>query len=124
IASLGTTLLTIQPGAARGMGGITSGEGRARMTLDNAQELAALSTVIAAVQPEMSRNLQVQYLNRNTNTQILGTSSNYPEVRKYEVEYGRMFTNGEDAARQRVAVLGPSVVENLNVQNPQAIIGQ
>src|SRR5690606_24310996 len=39
IASLGTTLLTIQPGAARGMGGVTSGEDRARMTLDNAQEL-------------------------------------------------------------------------------------
>ena len=124
IASLGTTLLTVQPGAARGMGGVASGEDRARLTLDHAQSLAERVQVTAAVQPEMSRNLQVQYLNRNTNTSVLGTTANFPEVRKYEVEYGRMFTVGEDAGRQRVAVLGPSVVRNLDVQNPQALIGQ
>ena len=47
----------------------------------------------------MSGNLQVPYLNQNTNTSIVGTTSNYPEVRKYELDVGRFFTNSEDLTR-------------------------
>src|SRR5690606_4679935 len=91
---------------------------------ENAESVAEKTRVAKAVQPEMSRNLTLQYLNRNTNTEIVGTTSNYLEVRNHEIEHGRMFTNGEDASRQRVAVVGPTVVEALQIENPAAIIGQ
>jgi putative ABC transport system permease protein len=72
----------------------------------------------------MSSNLQVQYLNKNTNTQVTATTSNYPDVRKYEMGFGRWFTNAEDLTRQRVAVLGPTVVENLGLTSGEALVGE
>jgi putative ABC transport system permease protein len=80
--------------------------------------------MLAAVQPEMSSNLQVQYLNKNAGTQVVGTTSNYPQVRKYEIETGRFFSGAEDAGRQRLAVVGPSVVQNLGLETGEALVGE
>ncbi|MDQ6886708.1 MAG: ABC transporter permease [Gemmatimonadota bacterium] len=123
IASLGTTLLSVQPGQAVGVGGVRQTD-QQKMTLDDARAIEERATVITAVQPEMSRQLQLQYMNKNTNTQIVGTSSNYLEVRKFTLRAGRMFTSGEDQARKRVAVLGQAVMDNLGVDNPEGIIGE
>jgi putative ABC transport system permease protein len=124
IASLGTTLLTVMPGQARGPGMIASGSDRAALTLDDAVALDDRSAHILAVQPEMSRQLQVQYQSKNTNTTIAGTTANYLEVRKFTMASGRMFTTGEDAARRRVAVLGAQVVLDLGVSPASLLVGQ
>jgi putative ABC transport system permease protein len=123
IASLGTTLLTINPGQQFGRG-VASTEERARLTTDDAEALIERATSLVAVQPEMNRQLQVQYLNRNSATRVVGTTSNYLEVRKYELGAGRMFSNGDDLSRRRVAVIGPTVMTNLGIDNPVAIIGE
>jgi putative ABC transport system permease protein len=123
ISSLGTTLLTVSPGQARS-GGVMSFDVRTRLTMEDAQALVDRGTAIAAVQPEMNSNLQVQFLNKNAGTSVVGATANYPTVRKYEMESGRFFTEGEDAGRQRVAVVGPAVVENLGLQSPEGLIGE
>jgi putative ABC transport system permease protein len=123
ISALGTTLLTVIPGQIFGRG-VASEVDRARLTMDDARALEERGQRMLAVQPEMSRQLQVQYLNRNSNTSILGTTSNYLEVRKFEIQAGRMFSSSEDEGIQRVAVLGPAVLENLGIENPEAIIGE
>ncbi len=124
IAALGTTLLTVMPGTQRGPGFIASASDRAALELEDATALEELGTVIAAVQPEMSRSMQVVYGGHNTNTTIVGTSANYLEVRKFTIAAGRMFGAGEDAARRRVAVLGPAVVTDLGVTNPALLLGE
>lgn len=106
ISSLGTTLLTVSPGQAR-TGGVMSFDNRSRLLMEDADALVERGTEFTGVQPEISSNLQVQYLNKNAGTQVVGTTANYPEVRKYEVEFGRFFSNAEDASRQRLAVVGP-----------------
>jgi putative ABC transport system permease protein len=123
IASLGTTLLTINPGQQFGRG-VASGVDRARLTTDDAEALEEKATTLDAIQPEMNRQLQVQYLNRNANTRIVGTSSNYLSVRKYELGAGRMFTRGDDLSRRRLAVIGSTVMTNLGIDNPAAILGE
>ncbi len=123
IASLGTTLLTVSPGQAR-TGGVMSFDVRSRLTMDDAQALTDRGVEFGAVQPEMSSNLQVQFLNKNTGTQVVGTTSNFPEVRKYEMESGRFFTSAEDNGRQRLAVVGPAVWQNLGLQSPDGIVGE
>src|SRR5215208_1502799 len=123
IAALGTTLLTVIPGQAVGVGGVRTTE-QQKLTMDDAQALEERAQNLAAVQPEMSRQLQVQYGAKNTNTQVVGTSANYLPVRKYELEAGAMFSNAQDLGRQRVAIVGPTVVQNLGVQTPQGIIGE
>jgi putative ABC transport system permease protein len=124
IKALGTTLLTVQPGQQRMGGGFASEADRAPLTMKDAAALEERGNNIAAVQPQMSRNYQVQFKNRNTNVRVLGTSSNYLEVRNYKVEFGRMFTPAEDMTKQRVAVLGPAVLTNLEVTSPEAILGE
>jgi putative ABC transport system permease protein len=123
IASLGTTLLTVSPGQIFGRG-VASGSDRARLYLKDAEAIEKQAKYIAGVQPEMSGQFQVQFQNANTNTQVVGTTANYMTVRKYELEKGRMFTEGEDRSRQRYAVVGPAVVTNLGLQSPDAIVGE
>ncbi|HEX9564893.1 MAG TPA: ABC transporter permease [Gemmatimonadaceae bacterium] len=124
IKALGTTLLTVQPGQQRMGGGFASEVDRAPLTMKDAVALEERSKHIAQVQPQMSRNQQVQFKNRNTNVRVLGTTANYLEVRNYKMGYGEMFTPSQDFNKQRVAVLGPSVLENLDVENPEAIVGE
>ena len=123
IAAIGTTLLTVVPGQARTAGSIASAADRAPLTLDDAQALVDRAVDVAAVQPEMSRQLQVQYGDRNTNTTIVGTSANYLEVRKFSLDAGRMFTNADDAAKRRVVVLGSQVAEDLGIPSAQSVVG-
>jgi len=124
ISSLGTTLLTVMPGQQRGMG-VTFDQSM-KLTMDDAKALDDQSRApsLTAVQPEMNSRLQVQYQSLNTNTSIVGTTANYLEVRKYELAAGRMFTRAEDEGRQRVAVLGPTVLEALGINSPEAIVGE
>jgi putative ABC transport system permease protein len=124
ISSLGTTLLTVMPGQQRGMG--VTFDQTMKLTMDDAKALDDQSRApsLTAVQPEMNSRLQVQYQSLNTNTSIVGTTANYLEVRKYELQAGRMFSRAEDEGRQRVAVLGPTVLEALGINSPEAIIGE
>jgi putative ABC transport system permease protein len=122
ISSLGTTLLTVIPGQQRGMG--VTFDQTMKLTMDDAKALEDRATSLTAVQPEMNSRLQVQYQSLNTNTSIVGTTANYLEVRKYELQAGRMFSRAEDEGRQRVAVLGPTVLEALGINSPDAIVGE
>ena len=121
IASLGTTLLTINPGQQRGMG-VAIQDQQAKLTLKDADALEERGEFFHSVQPEMGRSLQVTWQNKNTNVQIVGTSSNYLEVRKYKLAEGRMFTPQEDQAMQRVAVVGPAVATNMGLSSPDALV--
>jgi putative ABC transport system permease protein len=122
INALGANLVTINPGMARGMGGVAS-QDRAQMKVADADSLKLEATTLEAVVPELSRNQQVVYLNNNINTSIVGTTSNYVSAHNYTITYGRNYTDGDDAARQRYAVVGSDVPKLLNA-NPAAIVGQ
>ncbi len=122
IASLGTALLTVIP-AQVFTGGVASSTDRAKLYVEDAAALAQRGTLFAGVEPEMSRTLQVQYRNQNTSTPVIGTSTNYPDVRKYTIAAGRMFTEADDNGRQRVAVLGATTAANLGAVPPTAAIG-
>jgi putative ABC transport system permease protein len=123
IASLGTTLLTVSPGQARGFGFVASASDRAALTIDDAAAIEARGEYEAGVQPEISRQLQVQYENMNTNTTVVGTTANYLGVRNFSIAAGRMFTSAENTGGRRVAVIGPQVVEDLGISSASAVIG-
>ncbi|HEU5465439.1 MAG TPA: ABC transporter permease [Gemmatimonadales bacterium] len=121
IQALGPTLLTVFPGQSF-RGGVAFST-RVSLTMDDDTALLNNRHYISEVVPELQGNLQVQYANQNINTTVLGSTANYYSVHNYNMIAGRMFTNGEDDARQRYAVLGGQVPEELNA-NPQAMIGQ
>jgi putative ABC transport system permease protein len=122
INALGANLVTINPGMGRGMGGAATAD-RAAMHVADADSLKLEATTLSAVVPELSRNQQVVYNGSNINTSIIGTTANYVSAHNYTITSGRNFTDGEDAARQRYAVIGADVPKLLNA-NPVALIGQ
>jgi len=123
IAALGTTLITVMPDRFRHMGGVAAADD-AELTMDDALAIEQRATRVAAVQPEMSQRLQVQYDNANTNTTVVGVTANYLDVRRFKIAAGRMFTSGDDAARRRYAVLGAQVVTDLGFASPEALVGE
>jgi putative ABC transport system permease protein len=125
IAALGTTLLTVSPGQQRGGGGGIAIQGAVqRLTIDDAKAIDERATNLLAVQPEMRSNQQIVFGNKNASTQIIGTTPNYLEVRKYTLKAGKMFSAADDEGRQRVAVVGNTVVNNLGLTTPEALIGE
>jgi putative ABC transport system permease protein len=122
ISSLGTTLLTVMPGQQRGQG--VAFDQTMKLTMADAKAVEEKTTTLNAVQPEINSRNQVQYLNQNTSTSIVGTTANYLEVRKYQLDAGRMFTRAEDEGKQRLVVIGQTVMTNLGIRSPDAIIGE
>jgi putative ABC transport system permease protein len=122
INALGANLITIEPSRSR-FGGVQSASA-APMVIDDAVALRKdAGQYIAAMAPEMERRQQVEFGNQNINVSVLGTTPEYPEARNTSVALGRMFTEGEDAARKRYAVVGAGVPDMLG-QNPTAFVGQ
>jgi putative ABC transport system permease protein len=123
IAALGTTLLTVSPGQQRGQGVAIAGAVQ-RLTIEDAKAVDEHAMHLLAVQPEMRSMQQIVVGNKNANTQIIGTTPNYLEVRKYSLQAGQMFTAADDEGRQRVAVVGNTVVNNLGITTPEALVGE
>jgi putative ABC transport system permease protein len=109
--------------AGQGRSGAIMITDRTVLSTDDYEALKRDATLLSAVVPEAQQAQQVVYGNQNRNLQIIGTTANYTDVRNYTLPYGRMFTDGDDAARQRYAVLGSSVPEMLG-GNPAAMIHQ
>jgi len=125
ISALGTTLLTVMPGQQRGGGGGIALAGvQQRLIVADAQAIDERATSLLAVQPEMRSQQQIVFGNKNASTQIIGTTPNYLQVRKYTLRAGRMFTAADDEGRQRVAVVGNTVLTNLGLTAPEALIGE
>jgi len=121
IQSLGSNLLTVMPGQAFNRG--VASDQRVSLTIDDADSIRAKARRIVAVVPELSRNLQVKYGNKNSNISITGTVPDYFPVRNFTVTAGRAFTLGDNEARRRYAVVGAGVPELFGVNGP-AMVGQ
>ncbi len=112
LASLGTNLLTIRPGA-RHMGGVLLEAGAVtRFTLEDADAIAKLP-LVKSVSPYVTGRGQLVYSNKNWNTQIMGVGVNYAQMRSSVPIAGRFFTKSELIRRQKVVLLGLTVVKNL-----------
>ncbi len=121
IAALGANILTVFPG--QGFRGGIAFNDKTAITTDDYEALRRDAKLLKAVVPELQSNQQIQFGSQNINTAVLGTTAQYVPMHNYTIPYGRMFTDGDEQARQRYAVLGASVPEMLG-GNPAAMIHQ
>ena len=120
IAALGSDVLSVYSGQSTRRGVARE---QANLTVDDSEALAKRGRFVTAVVPEISRRQQLKWGNRNTSSNVVGTTPNYASVNGYEVEYGRMFTSSDNSARRRVVVLGAEVPELLNA-DPKSLLGR
>ena len=115
IESLGSNLLTINPGSVRQGGVQGAAGGRTTLTLEDAQAIATSPeiTTVALVSPEVSRRSQITTGSSNTNTQVVGVTPAYTNVHKITLSNGSWITQRDVDGVTKVAVIGPQVVTDL-----------
>lgn len=111
ISAMGTNLLTVRP-AQRGSGGVMTGTEQ-NLTVDDAKAILNEVPGVEQVTPVVSGRAQLKYFEKNTGTSVMGVAVTYLPLRNFEVEKGRLFTNGEEERMARVIILGPVTAENL-----------
>lgn len=115
IQSIGSNLIIVTPGVQRGPGvTISGGQGSSQtLVMADVDALKKQVTLAKAIDPELSRRFQVTAKGTNTNTQVVGTDSNYPAVRNVAIDSGSFITDQQVTDLAKVAVLGPSVRDDL-----------
>jgi putative ABC transport system permease protein len=83
------------------------------MKLDDADAVLREAPSIIRASPEVDRNAQVKYKNKNTNTRINGTGQDYPVISNHDVQEGRYFNQSEVKSLKRVAVIGSGPAKEL-----------
>lgn len=115
IQSLGSNLLTVQPGGTS-TGGVRGAAGGATtLTLEDAKAIESLSQIstVKAVSPEFAHRAQVTTGRTNTNTQVMGVTPVYAEIRNVKMASGNFISEQQINSKAKVAVLGPTAVEDL-----------
>jgi putative ABC transport system permease protein len=112
IAGLGSNLLIVTAGSGRS-GPLSGGAGSgATLRIDDADRIAEIDNVVAAA-PSTNVPAQVVAGPVNWATQVTGSVPAYFLVNEWTVGDGRTFTEREERAGARVAVLGQTVADKL-----------
>ena len=117
VASLGQNVVTVFSGNFSS-GGMKGGWGSApTLTVKDALAIKNEVANVVAVSPEVRDREQILADGQNWNTQVIGESPDYPQIRDWDIASGAMFTEGDVRALAKVAVIGKTVVDQLFVND-------
>ena len=112
VSNLGSSVITVFSGNFTS-GGMRGGWGSApTLTIEDAKAIRALPHVIA-VSEEVRDRAQVLANGLNWNTQVIGESPDYPQIRNWDVASGSMFSDQDVRSLAKSAVVGKTVVDQL-----------
>ncbi|HXW10220.1 MAG TPA: ABC transporter permease, partial [Steroidobacteraceae bacterium] len=111
LASLGSNVLTIRPGAGFGRGG----GGPPAPPFDEADLEAIRGQVagIVSVAPQNQVGATVVRSGQNWSTTVLGTNNDFFQAAGIRLESGRTFSDGELKSGKAVCVIGQTIASNL-----------
>ena len=112
ISSLGSNLLVVLPGAPRTPCARPSQGSMKSLKISDYEAIAKLEGVKAA-SPMTNGSYVVIYQNKNWTTSVAGVNSNFQDVNNWTMTSGRFFSDKNVQNRERVAVVGQTVVKNL-----------
>ena len=106
ISSLGSNLLMVMPGVRPSQGSMKS------LKVSDYQAISKLDGVKAA-SPYTANSYVTIYQSKNWTTTVSGVSSNFQDVNNWTMAEGRFISSKNVENRERVAVVGQTVVKNL-----------
>ena len=114
IRDMGTNLIVVNAGQTR----IVAGRQRQIATVTtlvpaDAEAIANDCPSVALAAPAIIKKLSARWESETTNTNVLGMTAEGFRIRNLTIASDRAFDPEENRARRRVAVLGPTAVENL-----------
>ena len=116
VLSLGSNLVTVTPGNQNSDTGLRgAGVQSMNLTLDDMNAIQAqLGPTIGAVEAEQSAGRwQVTAAGQNWNSNVVGVTTGYPQVRDWAMATGSFFTDDDVSVYAQVAVIGSVTAANL-----------
>ncbi len=121
VASMGTNMILILPGATS-VGGVRGGSGGAvTLTVNDALDLRKKLPTLHETGWAKRDVMQIVYGNQNVNVPVNGISPTYLTIRDWSFTSGGPFTEEEMESTSRVALLGQTVVDNLFVSGEDPV---
>jgi macrolide transport system ATP-binding/permease protein len=113
LKSMGTNMLIVRAGSAR-IGGVSQGSGTVtRFTRQDAEAIARFASSVRRVSGVVTGPAQIVCRSKNTNSNLEGVDVDYAQIRSTLPDVGRWFSREEISAREKVAVIGTTVAEEL-----------
>ena len=95
IASMGSNLIMVVPGATTAGGARMGGGSVSTLTSDDAKAIKEECPAVKTVAPIWGGVTQVVYGNQNWNTSVNGTTPSFFDIRDWPLASGRIFTEQE-----------------------------
>jgi putative ABC transport system permease protein len=111
--------LVVYPSRGRGSQNIST----APLSISDADALMKDKEIKWRVAPEIRGSQSLKFQNESISTQVIGARYDYLSIQGYEIDGGEFFTERDDLARKRYAVLGSSVGTELKTSS-KALIGK
>lgn len=121
LSTMGTNLLTIRPGADMRGGVRQDPSAMQTLKMEDYEAIYSNLRFVKKVSPEVTAAGQVIYGNNNTNTTLYGESTEYLDIKLWEVEDGDCFTEEDIKKAAKVCVVGKTIVDELFGEGADAI---
>ena len=121
IASMGTNVIQVFPGASQS-GGVRMEAGSSqRLTLEDANALRDRCTLLSGVSPQVRTSGQLIAGSSNWRSSVWGVYPDYFAIRNLKVETGNPFNVNEEKTGTKVCLIGTTVATNLFGENADPI---
>ncbi len=111
LASLGSNVLTVRPGAGFGRGG--GGPVAPSFEESDLEAIRGQVAGVASIAPQSQSTVTVIYSGQNWSTTLMGTTNDYFAATGIRLDSGREFNDTELKAGKAVCVIGTTIVANL-----------
>ena len=119
ISNLSARTLSVYPSRGRSKQKISA----APLSISDADALIKDKEINWRVSPEIRGSKSLKYKNESISISVIGARESYLSIQGYEIDQGAFFTQRDDLARKRVAIIGSSVGTELKTSS-KALVGQ
>ena len=113
LKSMGSNMLSIRAGSAKIRGAAQGAGAVARFTFPDVDEIASLHTLVKNASGVVNGAGRIVFGNKNWSTNLSGVGYDYGTMRAAIPTVGRWFTREEIQTREKVAIIGVTVVKEL-----------
>ncbi|WP_040433243.1 MacB family efflux pump subunit [Chlorobium ferrooxidans] len=113
LKSMGSNMLSIRGGSAKIRGAAQGAGAVARFTAIDVEDIAELTTLVKNATGVVNGSARMVYGNKNWSSSLTGVGYDYGTMRASTPTVGRWFTREEIQKRDKVAIIGVTVVKEL-----------
>ena len=113
LSTMGTNLLTIRPGADMRGGVRQDPSSMQTLKMADYERILREKKFVTKVSPEVTASGQAIYGNNNTTTTVYGESTDYLDIKLWEIEEGECFTEEDIKKAAKKVVVGATIVKEL-----------